>query len=56
VIPWPLDLRRRRHTIVVGLRDLLAGKSYTAVAEIAPRDDPRPPSASPVSIASAAPE
>lgn len=56
VIPWPLDLRRRRHTIVVGLRDLLGRKSYTAVAEIAPREDPRPPTAAPVSIASATPE
>ncbi|MCZ6508215.1 MAG: hypothetical protein O7A04_09260, partial [Acidobacteria bacterium] len=41
VLPWPLELRRRRHTIVAGLRDHLGGRSYTAVAEIAPRDPPR---------------
>ncbi len=53
VIPCPLDLRRRRHTIVAGLRDRLAGKSYTAVSEIAPREAPPPPAAAPVAIATA---
>ena len=54
VIPWPLELRRRRHTIVAGLRDRLAGTSYTVVAELAPRDAPRPPDAVPSAAVAAA--
>jgi VWFA-related protein len=40
VIPWPLELPRRRHTVVAGLRDHLARESFTVAAELAPRQRP----------------
>ncbi len=56
VLPWPFELRRRRHTLVVGLRDLLAGTSYTTVAEITPREEPRRKPVTREAIAKAVPE
>jgi len=43
VVPWPLELPRRRHTVVAGLRDHLAGETFTVVTEISPRDKTRRP-------------
>lgn len=46
VVPWPLELPRRKHTVVAGVRDHLGGENFVVVVEISPRDEPRPPLAS----------
>lgn len=52
VVPWLLELPRRRHTVVAGLRDHLAGESFTVVAEISPRDTAQRPTAEVVAAGS----
>ncbi len=40
VVPWQLELRRRRYTIVADIEDRFGGDNLTAVAEISPRETP----------------